>query len=107
SCGFSARVRETIANANFYHLGCPSSFCDQPFSEKPLVNSPLAASSSSHHFVPDQPRPAASELPASLFTLVLVVVIHASALGFVFYASGAKEPEIVELPRVQGILLPA
>ncbi len=46
-------------------------------------------------------------MPASLFTLVLVVVIHASALGFVFYASGAKEPEIVELPRVQGILLPA
>lgn len=46
-------------------------------------------------------------MPASLFTLALVVVIHASALGFVFYASGAKEPEIIELPRVQGILLPA
>lgn len=46
-------------------------------------------------------------MPASLFTLVLVVVIHASTLGFVFYASGAKEPEIIELPRVQGILLPA
>jgi protein TonB len=39
--------------------------------------------------------------------LALVVFVHLGALALFFYASHAKEPEVLELPRVQGILLPA
>jgi protein TonB len=45
-------------------------------------------------------------MPVSLICLLLVVVVHAGALGVMFYGPNAKHVAI-QLPTVQGILIPA
>lgn len=49
----------------------------------------------------------ASELPISLLMLALVMAVHVGALAVVFFATGVKKSDDIELPTVQGILLPA
>lgn len=46
------------------------------------------------------------QIPVSLICLLLVVAVHAGALGVMFY-SPVTPPELLELPTVQGILIPA
>lgn len=48
----------------------------------------------------------ARTLPASLICLLLVIAVHAGALGVMFY-SASPLPKAIQLPTVQGILIPA
>lgn len=52
------------------------------------------------------PRVSRLQIPVPLICLLLVVAVHVSALGFMFYGSSSK-PDVIQLPTVQGILIPA
>lgn len=70
-----------------------------------LQPQPLAARAYSHYVsgaVPARER----QLPVSLLMLWLVIAVHSGALGIMFYTS-TPAPKTLELPTVQGILIPA
>lgn len=72
------------------------------------MNTPQAKHSahSALHSHRDTIKPSRLQIPVPLICLLLVVAVHAGALGVMFYGPGAK-PKILELPTVQGILIPA
>lgn len=70
-----------------------------------LQPKPLAAPAYSHH-IPGVKPARERQLPVSLLMLLLVIAVHAGALGVVFYAPSPAH-QTIELPTVQGILIPA
>lgn len=70
-----------------------------------LQPKPQAAPAHSHH-VPDMVATRERQLPVSLLMLLLVIAVHAGALGAMFYIS-PPQLTAIELPTVQGILIPA
>lgn len=65
----------------------------------------LAAAAYFHH-IPGGAPARERQLPVSLLMLLLVIAVHAGALGVMFYASSPAH-QTIELPTVQGILIPA